>query len=1835
MRILRKSVSVILILIMIFSVFAAVPFEVSAASLVSYLCYSWDGEKVVGNVIVCDSAELSERTSDELDSCTYAVSRDTTVNGRLVVSGTTDLVLCDGATLTLKEGITVQPQATLNIFGQSDGTGKIYAHMDRRSRYYKCAIIGGGDSMNSGDIYIHGGTFDLDNGEGTLEDDDIINGFAGACIGGGKNCAAGEVVIYGGDITVHALDGAGIGGGKFGQASWKQGESIRIYGGKIDAFGYGSAAIGNGEQCDGSVGGIAVYGGEVTAKGVAGSAGIGGGGAVGSDGTGGSNGPITIYGGTITASGTGSKASGAGIGSGGKADQSAPIRILGGTVVCLSQRGAGIGSGANGNAGEIEIKNANVAASSFSWGAGVGSGYEGNSGEITITDSTVSATSCNYGSAQDFLNAFDKMVFYRKMKANDQAFVDAAVNAVLLLVELFQKDYSGAAIGGGRNGNGGRITIKNSTIEAECGNYAAAIGGGQGKGFDTITIDHSTIVKANSGCDGAGIGSGDEADSGGTINIINGSDVKAAAGNDAAAIGTGDDCDASCTINISDSTVEAHGGRYGAGIGGGDDTDGGTITISNSTVTADSKTDGAGIGGGESGNGGTISITNNSNVTATGGGYAAGIGGGDHANGGSIIIDSSTVRAYGGTDAAGIGGGEDGDGGHIEIRNGSNVYAKGKSYGSGIGGGEDGDGEYCSIDGSSTVEAVAGADGWGVSIGYGDYALLAPYNTGSIVLNERSLVNAGKSESDAKTYSGSERWNAIWSNKYAKIYTCEHADTYWRYDPDSISSNVYHYKHCKICGRDIAHEEHDLDENNICTKCHASAVLYSYSFVEQNSAGIISRVLRVPGSSYITAPECTNAPDGYEFICWSDNRGEYYEPGDQIKTWESDAEVLAIYYPVSEVSYIAANGEEKTVLARRIQNTGSTAYLSEGWYVVDENTEIGYQLTYKGNVRMIIADGATLSFSQFLSSSDYCIVTDDRDLNPNIFTVFGQSGQTGTIDLGVRKAYFYDLDLYGGNIRFLNSGSEGYGWLELYNDCTVNKGTLTGDVLRCQSLIVNGGNTDIGQSITDGTVQLGWNQPTDSVRIGSLITNSVSIREGQTLTDGTGQFSGAVDADQIEGRTLTPYIPHDYDGPEWVWSNEYQDATAVFCCRDCGDIQEIRAKVTVVDSGRNRTATARCDFNGQEYTAVQTFRIIFDVNTAECEHGTVTADRTEARADEIITLDIVPDDGYRLFSLTVTDSDHNEVENDGSSFTMPESDVTVAAVFARYAERVEPTIDENGAYILGTVEHYEANGECYAVNADGSIGAELDDISLSYFDFVLTGDSYRINYYTGPTGDLAVLEIPESFDGRPISSLGNYSNKPIIDYDGKQKTQFELLLNGNITEIRPYALYAMWVTKVTGDTSGLSRIGSYAFSWANSPDDYTLDIKLDYPGRISVGSEIFNNMNVTARIRHATTFSSNSFSQRDIDYIFTDAHPYGDPTWTWSADNSAATATFTCTDSRCRHQETVEATVTREITDGTGYHAASVELDGRAYTDQKQIDYFVGHSLTLNGSIGVNFYLDLTEQELADGATVDFEWTVDGNKKTESVTLTADDKYSCGYKASCPVAVAEMTYDVTATLTIGSAKLSETDTYSAQRYAQVILTNDEFRDYYVDLKGQDKYDQLVTLVQAMLDYGSKAQIRFARNTEHPANGGTDYFSGEETITSSAGDMEEYLGDCGLEYVGTSVIYLSQTTLRHYYRIVEADKFTDDIRNGVTFDGKAVTCGEKKGMIYFDRTDIAASQLDTEYVLKLNGHEYHYSALDYSALSYSSDETPYEDSVTKQLAASVYRYNRAAKAFFED
>ena len=73
-------------------------------------------------------------------------------------------------------------------------------------------------------------------------------------------------------------------------------------------------------------------------------------------------------------------------------------------------------------------------------------------------------------------------------------------------------------------------------------------------------------------------------------------------------------------------TIDAEGGKWAAGIGGGSDNSCGNIYINGGTITATGGTLGAGIGNGDMGTCGTIALLGGT-VTATGGQSASGIGG--------------------------------------------------------------------------------------------------------------------------------------------------------------------------------------------------------------------------------------------------------------------------------------------------------------------------------------------------------------------------------------------------------------------------------------------------------------------------------------------------------------------------------------------------------------------------------------------------------------------------------------------------------------------------------------------------------------------------------------------------------------------------------------------------------------------------------------------------------------------------------------------------------------------------------------------------------------------------------------------------------------------------------------------------------------------------------------------------------------------------------------------------------------------------------------------------------------------------------------------------------
>ena len=571
-------------------------------------------------------------------------------------------------------------------------------------------------------------------------------------------------------------------------------------------------------------------------------------------------------------------------------------------------------------------------------------------------------------------------------------------------------------------------------------------------------------------------------------------------------------------------------------------------------------------------------------------------------------------------------------------------------------------------------------------------------------------------------------------------------------------------------------------------------------------------------------------------------------------------------------------------------------------------------------------------------------------------------------------------------------------------------------------------------------------------------------------------------------------------------------------------------------------------------------------------------------------------------------------------------DVTYTAQFAQAAciAETQPYIDENGAYILGQKAHFETDSKYYSVNSDGSIGEEVteESIKISYFDFTLinNGTEYQISYYTGPTESLTKLEIPKTYNGKKITVLGN-DNKDRL-YEGT-KTQFELVLNENIREIKGYAFYVLYVTKVSGDTSGLNKIGDYAFSWANSPSGYTLDIKLDYPGRITAGYSIFNHMNVTARIKHATTFSKSSFGQQSISYLFTDAHTYGEPEWTWADDYSNATAKFTCTDSRCKHEETVNATVTSETKNGIITYTATVEFDGKTCTDTKTAysdgvgARLLGHSISLDGDIAVNFYMELDDSvKQSDGAYMQFTIpNTSAEYRDQKVYVKDLTPVEGGYYVfKCRVAAKDMTSVITAQI-IDGGREGTAYTYSVKDYANYLLEHKN---------DNAAYRKAAPLVEKMLQYGAYAKAYFDNATLD------DLDAVEITAPETAFSLPE-----GVTFEGATLSLKSETTLSLY--------FTSKTNLTFGMNGKTVETA-KNGTYQVARIrGIAASELQDNFTLTVTAGEA-VGTVKYSPMNYcknvltqsnaTSDEAQTPNPRLVNVVKALYQYSQATNLYFK-
>jgi len=314
---------------------------------------------------------LSSSTTAWSDGNFYTLSENVTIPGeRVIVTGSVNLILPAGKTLTIPKGITVANTNSLTIDGTGTGTLTIN-NVDTNNS----GIGGDGENPDAGTIIIKGGVVKTTGGEN------------GAGIGGGNGGSGGTINISGGKITSEGGNSAACIGGGNNSSSIGQ---ITITGGDVKAWfstNDGGAGIGGSNQ--GLTGTISISGGKVVAAGGSYSAGIGSGEG---DGVTPNSIVITISGdANVTATGG---SYGAGIGGGKRAD-GGTISIQGGTIVAGGgHNGAGIGGGEYADGGEITISgvSTNITATGVEYGAGIGGGYSGAGGTVIINGGTVTAT---------------------------------------------------------------------------------------------------------------------------------------------------------------------------------------------------------------------------------------------------------------------------------------------------------------------------------------------------------------------------------------------------------------------------------------------------------------------------------------------------------------------------------------------------------------------------------------------------------------------------------------------------------------------------------------------------------------------------------------------------------------------------------------------------------------------------------------------------------------------------------------------------------------------------------------------------------------------------------------------------------------------------------------------------------------------------------------------------------------------------------------------------------------------------------------------------------------------------------------------------------------------------------------------------------------------------------------------------------------------------------------------------------------------------------------------------------------------------------------------------
>ncbi|MCQ2416321.1 MAG: leucine-rich repeat domain-containing protein [Oscillospiraceae bacterium] len=316
-----------------------------------------------------------------------------------------------------------------------------------------------------------------------------------------------------------------------------------------------------------------------------------------------------------------------------------------------------------------------------------------------------------------------------------------------------------------------------------------------------------------------------------------------------------------------------------------------------------------------------------------------------------------------------------------------------------------------------------------------------------------------------------------------------------------------------------------------------------------------------------------------------------------------------------------------------------------------------------------------------------------------------------------------------------------------------------------------------------------------------------------------------------------------------------------------------------------------------------------------------------------------------------------------------------------------------------------------------------------------------------------------------------------------------------------------------------------------------------------------------------------------------------------------------------------------------------IKHDSPVQDEDKDAVKCIGHSLSLKGNIGVNYYTELSD-DVVNAEDVYMLFTLP-NGKEQKVTLAEANKKECNantYVFQCKVAAKEMSDAIKAVLYVGE-NTYQLDDYSVKTYADAVSTK-------YKTEQNEAFAATYSLVEAMVNYGAYSQAYFNYNVENPANagfGGDANYSGEDYISVVDADMvKEVLNGkavmkmpADISYTGSTLTLESETELNLYFKndTDKEMKFSTDSKGVVlasTVSGQQVKLSIKgitaQNLNEFVRVEISLGDDGAN-----EGCYIQYSPMKYCHTVLSRDVNASLQNVMK----AFFLYNQKAKEYFRN